>query len=83
MKGERMWSILANNIKEIDGNILSSSNQFWGLSLNYPLVCNDKMPDEEVPVFVVEGNKSPHSICLYTVNVSKEKIYLKLSQLIL
>ena len=29
---ERMWSILANNIKEIDGNILSSSNQFWGLS---------------------------------------------------
>ena len=29
---ERMWSISANNIKEIDGNILSSSNQFWGLS---------------------------------------------------
>ena len=29
---ERMWSILPNNIKEIDGNILSSSNQFWGLS---------------------------------------------------
>ena len=29
---ERMWSILPNNIKEIDGNILSSSNQFCGLS---------------------------------------------------
>ena len=77
MKGERgcdpSWQTISRKLMEIYFVIIKPILR-PRLSRNYPLLLDDKMPDEEVPVFVVEQKPAFH-LSLYCKCFKRENLF--------